>query len=105
MKYTHIFIIALAFIAFSDSSAFAQNMEKDAVSSAEPDQTKAALPAAGKKTSAKNSGTKHKSKPPNGNPEDSETIVFPKVSKVGKPSDDWETNTGRRGSGNRQTFR
>lgn len=105
MKSKHIFILALAFIAFSESSAFAQGMEQDSVSSAEPDKTKSTLPTAGKKASAKTSSKKSKRNAPDSDSANGETIVFPKVSKVGKPSDDWEPNTGRRGSGNRQTFR
>lgn len=103
MRYSHIFLIALAFIAVSNSSAFAHPMEQDTVSSAEPN--KATLPATDKKTGAKTSIKKSKRNTPNDNPIKGETIVFPKVSKVGKSSDDWDTNIGRRGSGNRQAFR
>lgn len=103
MRYSHIVLIALAFIVVSNSSAFARPMEQDTASPAEPN--KVTLPTTDKKTAAKTSSRKSKRNASNDNPANGETIVFPKVSKVGKTSDDWDNNIGRRGSGNRQMFR
>ena len=111
MKYPHIFMITLALIALFGFSAFAQSMNQDMVSSVEPDTTKVTSPAAGKKASTKISGRTSKRKASSDNTATGETIVFPKVSKVEKPTDDWETNSPehsgrtRGGNGNRPMFR
>lgn len=83
-------LIALVLTAFSGSAAFAQDSDRPAVS---------------KKANTK-AASKSKDKSAEG-----ETIIFPKVSKTDKPSDDWGSQSPehsgrtRGGNGNHPMFR